>query len=100
MYQGTWFLFRSNFHHHWDLMQDREKATGTALEMARKEIQDLKVLISKNEEEKQAKDNRITDLENRVAELDRKLQEASQGEVNLVVVCDQCLSTSKFECIA
>lgn len=64
-------------------VQDREKATGTALEIARKEIQDLKVLISKNEEEKQAKDNRITDLENRVAELDRKLQEASQGEGNV-----------------
>ena len=67
-------------------MQDREKATATALEIARKEIQDLKVLISKTEEEKQAKDNKITELENRVAELDRKLQEASQSEVNSIVL--------------
>lgn len=62
-------------------MQDREKGTGTALEIARKEIQDLKVMITKNEEEKQAKDNTITDFESRVAELDKKLQENLQNEV-------------------
>ncbi|KAG0605722.1 hypothetical protein M758_9G082700 [Ceratodon purpureus] len=53
-------------------VQDREKATATTLEIARKEIQDLKQLISKYEEEKQANDNKITDFENRVAQLDKK----------------------------
>lgn len=64
-------------------MQEREKGAGTALEIARKEIQDLKVVISKSEEEKQAKDIAITGFENRVAELDKKLQETLQNEVSL-----------------
>lgn len=65
-------------------MQDREKATGTALEIVRKEILDLKVVISKNEEEKQVKDSTITGFENRMAELDTRLQEAIQNEVSLL----------------
>ncbi|KAG0631925.1 hypothetical protein M758_1G290700 [Ceratodon purpureus] len=64
-------------------VQDREKATATTLEIARKEIQDLKQLISKYEEEKQAKDNKITDFENRVAQLDKKLPETSQTEASV-----------------
>lgn len=78
-------------------MQDREKGAATALEIARKELQDLKVLISKNEEEKQSRDSKISDLENRVAELDRKLQEAAQSEVNFAVTSELRLSVRKFE---
>lgn len=62
-------------------MQDREKETRSSLEIARKEIQDLKSVVTKFEEEKQAKNNQISDFENRVAELDRKLQDALQNEV-------------------
>lgn len=62
-------------------IQDREKASSAALESARKEIQDLKNIISKNEEEKQARDATISGLEKRVAELDQKLQEALHNEV-------------------
>ena len=56
----------------------------------------MKQLISKYEEEKQAKDNKITDFENRVAELDKKLQEASQTEVNFVVICCHCVNKGKL----
>lgn len=62
-------------------LQKHDQETVAELVVTKKEVEVLKVTVSRIEEERETKGSRLVELEARVTELDQKLQEAVQAEV-------------------
>ncbi|CAK9226319.1 unnamed protein product [Sphagnum troendelagicum] len=64
-------------------IQKHDQETVAELVVTKKEVEVLKVTVSRIEEERETKGSRLVELEARVTELDQKLQEAVQAEGKL-----------------
>ncbi|CAM6048370.1 unnamed protein product [Sphagnum compactum] len=64
-------------------IQKHDQETVAELVVTKKEVEVLKVTVSRIEEERETKGSRLVELEARVTELDQKLQEAVQSEGKL-----------------
>lgn len=78
-------------------IQKHDQETVAELMVTKKEVEVLKVTVTRIEEERETKGSRLVELEARVTELDQKLQEAVQSEATVNVRLDRFKRHAQFQ---